>query len=100
METDYLKNEDTFKQNVEKEAASFRPPGECVFSYTRPATHVISGKGKHKASSDGVLRNGGAPLDPDSADVSTFETYHVSFFSSFPVSCLSARSVLNAKSRC
>ena len=69
----YLKNETTFKTNVEKEATTFRPPGEKVFSYTRPATHLAptaGGKGKSRATEE---------LDPDSADISTFEAYYVRF---------------------
>ncbi|KAF8321539.1 histone acetyltransferase type B, partial [Clavulina sp. PMI_390] len=71
--SDYLKNEDTFRANVEKEALTFRPPGTKVFSYARPSTHgdpSSSGKGKSKAQTDG------AELDEESPDVSVFEAYH------------------------
>jgi len=68
---DYLKNEITFNANTEKEATTFLPPGDKVFSYTRPATHLAptaGGKGKSKKADE---------LDPDSTNVSTFEAYHV-----------------------
>lgn len=71
MGVDYLKNDVTFKANIEKEAKSFRPPGEKVYSYARPATHRRGGKGKGKGKDLPVS-------DPESTDVSTFEAYHVS----------------------
>lgn len=71
MAVDYLKNDDTFKANVEKEAKTFRPPGEKVYSYARPATHRPGGNGKGKGKDIPIP-------DPESTDVSTFEAYHVS----------------------
>ena len=39
--SDYLRNEESFAKVVEKEASTFRPPGEKVASYKRE-----KGKGK------------------------------------------------------
>jgi histone acetyltransferase 1 len=70
LHTDYYKEEKAFLARVEEDATSFRPTGQMIYTYTRPAPHSeASKKGK-----------GVAPptLDPESEDAVVFEVYHVS----------------------
>lgn len=66
---DYVKDESAFTSRVEEDATTFKPLGDLIYSYTRPAPGV-SGKGK------GVVRS--EALDPDGEDAVGFEVYHVS----------------------
>ena len=47
---DYTKSAFAFEQLVEAEASSFKPPGEKIGSYVRPAAASKKSKGKGKAS--------------------------------------------------
>ncbi|KAJ7273046.1 histone acetyltransferase type B catalytic subunit [Mycena rebaudengoi] len=71
MPTDYYKEEKAFLARVEEDATSFRPTGQMIYTYTRPAPHSeASKKGK-----------GVAPptLDPESEDAVVFEVYHATW---------------------
>lgn len=67
---DYFKNQKSFEAEVEKDAKTFRPMGEKIWSYARPAPGRSSGKGKGKQGSE--------LLNEDSEDVVVFESYYVS----------------------
>ncbi|KAJ3505125.1 hypothetical protein NLJ89_g7575 [Agrocybe chaxingu] len=67
----YYTDEAAFLQKVEEDAESFRPPGQLIYSYTRPAPNSAS-KGKRK-------RDGNQALDPESEDVVEFEVYHATW---------------------
>lgn len=64
---DYSKSTDAFQATVEKDAASFKPLGEKIHSYTRRAAG--RGKGKSKETS---------PVGEDDPDAIVYEVYHVS----------------------
>ncbi|KAJ3776136.1 acyl-CoA N-acyltransferase [Lentinula raphanica] len=60
IETD----EDAFQALVEKDATSFKPSGEMIYSYTRSTT---KGKGKSLGTEQ---------LDPEDEDAVVYEVYH------------------------
>jgi len=66
----YYKDETEFSARVEEDATTFRPPGQLVYTYTRPSP-LQNGKGK------------GVPnfqsLDPESQDTVVFEVYHATW---------------------
>ncbi|KAB5594101.1 Histone acetyltransferase [Ceratobasidium theobromae] len=62
---DYSKSTDAFQATVEKDAASFKPLGEKIHSYTRRAAG--RGKGKSKETS---------PVGEDDPDAIVYEVYH------------------------
>ncbi|KAJ7221721.1 histone acetyltransferase type B catalytic subunit [Mycena pura] len=66
--SDYHKDEKEFLARVEEDAMSFRPTGQLIYSYTRPAPHTAGSKGK------GVTLP--QKLDPESEDAVVFEIYH------------------------
>lgn len=66
----YYTDEAVFQKRVEEDATTFRPPGQLIHTYTRPAPNSSS-KGKRK-------RDNNQPLDPLSEDVIEYEVYHVS----------------------
>jgi len=67
----YYTDRSEFEQRVEEDATAFKPCGELIYSYTRPAP--IKGKGK-----------GVATCALATEDDIVYEVYHVIFF---PVSC-------------
>ena len=67
---DYYKNEEDFNARVEKDALSFKPYGEKIYSYKRN----VGGKGKSKTN----LSVSGTELDVESPGVVEFEVYHAS----------------------
>ena len=69
--TGYHTDEISFLNLVEREAASFKPQGQKIFSYTRPLPHSSSTKGKGKSNIQ--------DLDPQSEDVIEFEVYYVCY---------------------
>ncbi|KDR81878.1 hypothetical protein GALMADRAFT_90297 [Galerina marginata CBS 339.88] len=69
---DYMTDEETFLKRVEEDADSFRPPGQLIYSYTRPSPKSSS-KGKRKR--DGNKQS----LDPQSEDVIEYEVYHTTW---------------------
>lgn len=58
----YYTDEAEFLKRVEEDAISFRPPGTCIHTYSRP-TRPSSSKGKEKVVEEG--------------DTIDFEVYHV-----------------------
>ena len=54
---------------MERDASTFKPQGQKIFSYTRPLPHSSSTKGKGKSNIQ--------DLDPQSEDVIEFEVYYV-----------------------
>ncbi|KAJ6546965.1 acyl-CoA N-acyltransferase [Mycena capillaripes] len=72
MPSDYYKDEKAFLARVEEDATTFRPTGQMIYTYTRPAPHssVIS-KGKGVAQPQ--------TLDPESEDAVVFEVYHITW---------------------
>lgn len=81
---DYSKNEHTFQDRVNKEATTFRPPGEKIYSYTRSALHLglssSSGKGKGKGKPS-------AKLSETDDDASVFEVYKACFLKIYLAHC-------------
>ncbi|PPR06189.1 hypothetical protein CVT26_005463 [Gymnopilus dilepis] len=67
----YYTDEEAFLKRVEEDADSFRPPGQLIYSYTRPSPKS-SAKGKRK-------RDGEQILDPHSEDVIEYEVYHATW---------------------
>ena len=65
----YYTNESEFLARVEEDATSFKPPGQLIYSYTRPSP-IMNERGKGTAD----VQN----LDPESLDAMVFEVYHVS----------------------
>jgi hypothetical protein len=65
---DYYTDEAKFLQRVEEDAASFRPSGQLIYSYTRPSP-AAKGKGKGNANTQ--------TLEAGSEDVVEYEVYHV-----------------------
>ncbi|KIM49513.1 hypothetical protein M413DRAFT_15557 [Hebeloma cylindrosporum] len=61
----------TFHERVESDASSFRPSGQLIHSYTRPAPSSTS-KGKRK-------RSGNQAIDPDSEEAIEYEVYHATW---------------------
>lgn len=51
---------------MEEDAASFKPTGEMIYSYTRSAS---KGKGKNVVAPE--------PLHPEDEDAIVYEVYHV-----------------------
>ncbi|KAG6861646.1 hypothetical protein C0995_013648 [Termitomyces sp. Mi166 len=68
----YFKDEKNFLAFVEEDASTFRPPGQLIYSYTRPVPSSPKEKGKAASRSQS--------LDPDSEDSVVFEVYHASPF--------------------
>ncbi|KAJ6620254.1 acyl-CoA N-acyltransferase [Mycena sp. CBHHK59/15] len=73
MPSDYYQDEMAFLARVEEDATSFRPTGQMIYTYTRPAPHSEASKSKGK----GVAK----PLDPESDDAVVFEVYHATWSS-------------------
>uniref|UniRef100_A0A8H7Y2N6 Histone acetyltransferase type B catalytic subunit n=1 Tax=Psilocybe cubensis TaxID=181762 RepID=A0A8H7Y2N6_PSICU len=65
----YFTDKDAFLKAVDNDANAFRPPGQLVYSYTRPSPSSSS-KGKRKRSGNNQA------LDPQSEDVIEYEVYH------------------------
>ncbi|PPQ67652.1 hypothetical protein CVT25_012680 [Psilocybe cyanescens] len=68
----YYTDEEAFLKKVEEDADTFRPPGQLIYSYTRPSPSSSS-KGKRKRSGNNQT------LDPQSEDVVEFEVYHATW---------------------
>ncbi|KAF9484919.1 histone acetyltransferase type B [Pholiota conissans] len=68
----YYKDEETFLKRVEDDATTFKPLGQLIYSYTRPAPNSSS-KGKRKRTGNTQ------PLDPESEDAVEFEVYHATW---------------------
>ncbi|KAG6850420.1 hypothetical protein H0H93_013645 [Arthromyces matolae] len=64
----YFKDETKFLEFVETDAISFRPPGQILYSYTRPAPYT---KGKAASTRE--------TLDPKDDDTVEFEAYHATW---------------------
>ncbi|KAJ7168325.1 histone acetyltransferase type B catalytic subunit [Mycena crocata] len=73
MPSDYLKDKATFLARVEEEATTFRPTGQMIYTYTRPAPHSSASKSKGKGIAQSQI------LDPESEDAVVFEVYHASW---------------------
>ena len=71
----YHTDEISFLNLVEREAITFKPQGQKIFSYTRPLPHSSSTKGKGKSNIQ--------DLDPQSEDVIEFEVYYVCYLATF-----------------
>ncbi|KAJ7722299.1 histone acetyltransferase type B catalytic subunit [Mycena maculata] len=71
MPPDYYKDEKAFLARVEEDATTFRPPGQMIHTYTRPAQHAKGPKGKGVAEPQN--------LDPESEDAVVFEVYHATW---------------------
>jgi hypothetical protein len=67
----YHTNEISFLNFVERDATTFKPQGQKIFSYTRPLPQSSSTKGKGKSNIQ--------DLDPQSEDVIEFEVYYVRY---------------------
>jgi len=67
VDTGYYTDRSEFEQRVEEDATAFKPCGELIYSYTRPAP--IKGKGK-----------GVATCALATEDDIVYEVYHVIFF--------------------
>jgi histone acetyltransferase 1 len=65
--SDYSKSIEAFQATVEKDAATFKPLGEKIHSYTRRAAG--RGKGKSKETSS---------VEEDDSNAVVYEVYHVS----------------------
>lgn len=65
----YHTDETSFLNLVERDAITFKPQGQKIFSYTRPLTNSLSTKGKGKSNIQ--------DLDPHREDVIEFEVYYV-----------------------
>ncbi|KAK7035779.1 acyl-CoA N-acyltransferase [Favolaschia claudopus] len=70
MPPEYDEDEEAFLSRVEEDATTFRPTGQLVYTYTRPAPHSNS-KGKGVAPAQ--------QLDPESEDAVVFEVYHATW---------------------
>jgi len=66
----YNTDEEAFLKQVEQDAETFRPPGQLIYSYTRPSPKSAT-KGKRKREGNNQA------LDPSSDDVVEYEVYHV-----------------------
>ncbi|PPQ70918.1 hypothetical protein CVT24_009980 [Panaeolus cyanescens] len=66
---EYVKDEEAFVKLVEEEAQTFKPMGQLIASYTRPAPNA-STKGKGK---------GTAVADPNAQDIIEYEVYHTTW---------------------
>ncbi|KAJ7460936.1 histone acetyltransferase type B catalytic subunit [Mycena galericulata] len=71
MPSDYYKDEKAFLARVEEDATTFRPPGQMIYTYTRPAPYSSASKGKGVAQPQ--------MLDPESEDALVFEVYHTTW---------------------
>ncbi|KAJ7261253.1 histone acetyltransferase type B catalytic subunit [Mycena haematopus] len=70
MPSDYYQDEKAFLARVKEDATTFRPTGQLIYTYTRPALNSSSkGKGKDVAQT----------LDPESEDAVVFEVYHATW---------------------
>ena len=74
----YLTDEISFQNLVERDALTFKPQGQKIFSYTRPLPYSSSTKGKGK----GNIQD----LDPQSEDVIEFEVYYVRYLATLLLS--------------
>ena len=64
--SDYYRSETEFLAHVEEDAENFKPPGENIYSYTRPSPASRS-KGKGVATA----------LSEEDEDAVVYEVYHV-----------------------
>ncbi|KAG8853503.1 histone acetyltransferase 1 [Tulasnella sp. 330] len=64
---DYVKSEVTFRKRVEKDATTFKPVGEKIYSYARKAESAQNAKGKGKATNEAV--------NEDDEDAVVYEVY-------------------------
>ncbi|KAJ7632131.1 histone acetyltransferase type B catalytic subunit [Roridomyces roridus] len=71
MPSDYYTDEKAFLARVEEDANTFRPPGQLISSYTRPAPQFSGSKGKAVEQLE--------TLDPESEDAIVFEIYHTTW---------------------
>ena len=71
---DYTKTSFSFEQTVDDDASAFKPLGEKIGSYARPAA---SGKGKGKGKAKGKA-NGVTEIKEDEDGAVVFEMYKVS----------------------
>ncbi|KJA15956.1 hypothetical protein HYPSUDRAFT_47916 [Hypholoma sublateritium FD-334 SS-4] len=68
----YHKDEEAFLKRVEADATFFKPTGQLIYSYTRPAPNSSS-KGKRKRTGNTQ------PLEPESEDAIEFQVYHATW---------------------
>ncbi|TFY74100.1 hypothetical protein EWM64_g9912, partial [Hericium alpestre] len=80
---DYYKTEEGFLGRVEEEADTFRPLGDKIYSYTRPAP----GRGKGKGT--------GVALEEGDEDAVVFEAYHLLFDGLFVLLYIEGGSYIN-----
>ncbi|KAF8191454.1 acyl-CoA N-acyltransferase [Mycena galopus ATCC 62051] len=72
MPSEYYQDEKAFLARVEEDATTFKPTGQLIYTYTRPAPHSNAhSKGKGVAQPQ--------PLDPESEDAVVFEVYHATW---------------------
>ncbi|KAJ7684552.1 histone acetyltransferase type B catalytic subunit [Mycena polygramma] len=72
MPSDYYQDEKAFLARVQEDATTFRPTGQMIYTYTRPAPHSsANSKGKGVAQPQ--------TLDPESEDAVVFEVYHATW---------------------
>ncbi|KAJ6500600.1 histone acetyltransferase type B catalytic subunit [Mycena sanguinolenta] len=72
MPSDYYQDENAFLARVNEDATTFRPTGQLIYTYTRPAPHCSAhSKGKGIAHPQ--------TLDPESEDAVVFEVYHATW---------------------
>lgn len=72
---DYTKSEETFAETVDRDAAEFKPYGDKIASYVRPAVKGLSkGKGKGKGKANGIS---GLELKEDDEGAVVYEIYKV-----------------------
>ncbi|KAF7339252.1 Histone acetyltransferase type B catalytic subunit [Mycena venus] len=69
MPSDYYQDEKAFLARVEADATIFRPTGQLIYTYTRPAPHS-SANSKGKGIAQPQI------LDPESENAVVFEVYH------------------------
>ncbi|KAJ7090351.1 histone acetyltransferase type B catalytic subunit [Mycena belliarum] len=73
MPSDYYKNETEFLARVEEDAINFRPTGQKIYTYARPAPHLSASNSKGKGVAQPQV------LDPESEDAVVFEVYHATW---------------------
>ncbi|KAJ7043083.1 histone acetyltransferase type B catalytic subunit [Mycena alexandri] len=71
MPTDFYRDEKAFLARVEEDATTFKPTGQMIYTYTRPAPAASNSKGKGVAQPQ--------MLDPESEDAVVFEVYHTTW---------------------
>ncbi|KAJ7491227.1 histone acetyltransferase type B catalytic subunit [Mycena latifolia] len=72
MPSDYYKDEKAFLARVEEDATTFRPTGQMIYTYTRPAPYSSASNSKGKGVAQQIL-------DPESEDAIVFEVYHATW---------------------